>query len=80
MALSKRFEFKQEILPTGVIQVRTSEIITEDGADIATKYYRYILKPGDDVSEEPAEIQAVANAIWTTEKIDNYRSLTEESE
>jgi len=66
MALSKvekddyevRGEFKS-------IQVRTKTSIMEDGAEISYKYHRKVLTPDMDVSKESAEIQALANAIWT---------------
>ena len=72
MALTKRQEYKQEIMPNGVIQVSRSDIIEEDGAVIATNYHRHIINPGDDVTDEPAEVQAVAAAVWTPEVVSAY--------
>ena len=68
MALSKvekddyevRGEFKS-------IQVRTKTSIMEDDAEISYKYHRKVLTPDMDVSGESAEIQALADAIWTDE-------------
>ena len=74
MALTKRQEYKQEIMPNGVIQVRRSDIIEEDGAVIATNYHRHILNPGDDVADEATEVQAVAAAVWTTEVVNAYQT------
>ena len=78
MALEKRNEYKIEILDNGIIQVRRSDIISEDGTDIATNYHRHILAPGDDVSSETSEIQAIAAAVWTTDKINAYNSSLNE--
>ncbi len=58
------------------IQVRVQTTIKEDGVIISQNYTnRYILDPGSldasnnlvdtDVSGESAEIQAIANAVWT---------------
>ena len=47
------------------INVRTKISIMEDGAEISYKYHRKILTPDMDVSGESAEIQALADALWT---------------
>ena len=49
------------------INVRTKTSIMEDGAEISFKYHRKVLTPDMDVSEESAEIQALAGALWTDE-------------
>ena len=49
------------------IQVRTKTSIMENGEQITYKYSRKVLTPDMDVSGESAEIQALANAIWTNE-------------
>ena len=49
------------------IQVRTRTSIIEDGLEISYKYTRRVLNPHMDVSSENAEIQALANALWTDE-------------
>ena len=62
------------------IQVRTATVIKEDGVELNTSYHRKVLecvsseKDGfdnwthtdTDISEESAELQAIANAVWTT--------------
>tara|TARA_R110001592_G_C12861717_1_gene722900 strand:+ start:478 stop:723 length:246 start_codon:yes stop_codon:yes gene_type:complete len=47
------------------IQVRTRTAIIEDGSEISYKYTRRVLNPDMDVSSENAEIQGLANALWT---------------
>tara|TARA_R100001510_G_scaffold6970_2_gene5397 strand:- start:380 stop:625 length:246 start_codon:yes stop_codon:yes gene_type:complete len=49
------------------IQVRTKISIMEDGAELSYKYHRKVLTPDMDVSGESAEIQALADALWTDE-------------
>ena len=72
MAFSEQQEYKLEILPNKVIQVRRSDIILKDGVPIATSFHRHVVVPGDDVSEEPPEVQACATALWTPEVVAAY--------
>jgi len=56
------------------IQVREASIIQEDGAELTRSFHRYVLSPGQDVSEQSSEIQAIANAVWTEELIAAYKA------
>jgi len=47
------------------VQVATDTIIKEDGAEISRKRHRHVVHPDMDISGEDAEVQAVANAVWT---------------
>ena len=47
------------------INVRTKTSIMEDGSEISYKYHRKVLTADMDISGESAEIQALANALWT---------------
>jgi len=49
------------------INVRTKTSIMEDGAEISFKYHRKVLTPNMDVSGESAEIQALADALWSAD-------------
>jgi hypothetical protein len=60
------------------INVRTKTSIMEDGAEISYKYHRKVLTPDMDVSGESAEIQALANAIWTDEVKKAYEDSKKE--
>jgi hypothetical protein len=64
---------KIELTEVNIIQVRTATSIIKDGVEIAKTYHRHSLNPGDDVSNEDAKVQAIANAIWTEEVINNYK-------
>lgn len=74
MAITKRIELKEEILPNQVIQVRTTTVVEEDGVELARNHHRHVVNPGDDVSNEPQEVQAIAAALWTQEVIDAYQA------
>ena len=67
MAITKTTEIsKIEVVGEHkAVQVRTDTIIKEDGAEISRSFHRHILHPDSDISGEDAEVQAVANAVWT---------------
>jgi hypothetical protein len=74
MAITKRIELKEEILPNQVIQVRTTTVIEEDGVELARSHHRHVVNPGQDISGEAQEVQDIANALWTQEVIDAYQA------
>lgn len=74
MAITKRTELKEEILPSQIIQIRTTTIVEEDGVELARSYHRHVVVPGDDVTGEAQEVQDIANALWTTEVIAAYQA------
>ena len=47
------------------VQVRTDTVIKEDGKEISRSPHRHVVHPNEDISGEHAEVQAVANAVWT---------------
>ena len=47
------------------VQVRTDTVIKEDDKEISRAFHRHVLHPDSDISGEDAEVQAVANAVWT---------------
>ena len=81
MAITKRFEYKEEILPNKTIQIRTTTVLEEDGVELARTHHRHVVVPGDDVSGEIQEVQDIASALWTDEVIAAYQaSIAEVSE
>jgi hypothetical protein len=47
------------------VQVRQATRIVEDGEVLSETYTRWVLEPGDDLSEQTPKVQAVCNAVWT---------------
>ena len=74
MAITKRLEYKEEILPNQTIQIRTTTVVEEDGVELARSHHRHIVHPGDDVTGEVAEVQAIASALWTDEVVAAYQA------
>jgi hypothetical protein len=74
MAITKRTE-EDKIEIVGQfkhIQVRTATVIEEDGVELSRSFHRHTVAPGDDVSEESAEVQAIAAAVHTSAVVDAY--------
>ena len=54
------------------IQVRERTDIVEDGVVLSSTFERWMVTPTQDVSNQPAEVQAVANLVHTQEVKDAY--------
>ena len=80
MAITKRTELKEEILPNQVIQIRTTTVVEEDGVELGRKYHRHVVAPGDDVTGEAQEVQDIAAALWTADVIAAYNASIAESD
>ena len=77
MAITKEIEIaKIEVVGEyKAVQVATDTVIKEDGTEISRGRHRHVLSCGilndsdalvdTDISSEDAEVQAVANAVWT---------------
>ena len=86
MALAESIEYdKIEVVGKyKAVQVRKATIITKDGTELTRSFHRYVLQIGTldasdnlvdtDISSEPAEIQAVCNAVWTTDVKAAYKA------
>lgn len=66
-----------EVTENGIVQVREATRISRDGEQIAQTYHRWAFAPGSDVSEMPANVQAIAAAAWTPEVIAAYQAQLE---
>ena len=75
MAFTERQEHKLEIIPPfQIIQCRRADIVEKDGVEVGRTYHRHVRCPGDDVSSDCTELQAVATALWTQEVINAYQA------
>ena len=46
------------------VQVRQVTRIVEDGNVLSETFSRWVVSPGDDLSEQDAKVQAICNAVW----------------
>ena len=77
MALTKEIIVdKIEVLEMGQVQVRTATRIKEDGVQLSSSFHRHVIVPSTkasgswadtDISGEDAKVQAICNAVWTSE-------------
>ena len=54
------------------VQVRTATVIKRDDVEISRSFSRHVVAPGDDISGESAEVQAICNAVHTQAVKDAY--------
>jgi len=84
MSLTKQVvQDKVEIINLGdwsVIQVRTKTAIIEDGNELSSGYHRHVVSPTDDLTNESAEVTAIANAVFTQDMKDAYTASQETAE
>jgi len=79
MALTENTNIDQiEVVNDWNIQVRQATTIERDGVQIARTFHRWILTPDMDISGQPSNVQAIANAAWTPEVIAAYNAFKEE--
>ena len=73
MALTKEVAVDQiTVTENGIVLVRETTTIKEDGVEISKKYHRSSFAPADDVSSQPANVQAICATAWTTAVIAAY--------
>ena len=65
---------KIEVVENGIIQVRQVTRILEDGNVLSSSYHRWSFAPGSDVSDQPANVQAIAAAAWTPAVVAAYEA------
>ena len=65
---------KIEIIENNSIQIRTATIIERDNIEISRTFHRHTLSPGDDITNEDAKVQSIANAVWTEEVIAAFQA------
>ena len=86
MALTETHENdKIEVVNKWNIQVRDATIIKKDGVELTRSFHRKVLTPGTldesdnlvdtDISGEDADVQAIANAAWTTQVKADYKAF-----
>jgi len=86
MALAESIEYdKIEVVGTyKAVQIRKATVIKKDGVELTRAFERYVLQAGTldgnddlvdtDISSEPAEVQAICNAVWTQSVKDAWKA------
>lgn len=78
MALTKETVVDQiTVTENGIILYRNATRIMEDGSEISKTYHRTSLTPGQDLTGQPSNVQAIAQAAWTPQVIAAYQAQQE---
>ena len=81
MALTKEVAVDQiTVTENGIVLVRETTTIKEDGVELSKKYHRTSLTPGQDLTGQPANVQAIAAAAWTAEVVAAYEAQQAEAQ
>ena len=96
MTLAKTIEIpKIEVVNNWNIQVATDTVIKEDGVELSRSRHRHVLTPFQsnydnenskwvhtetDISGEAANVQAICNAVWTTDIKNAFKTWKESQE
>ena len=95
MAITKETVIEKiEVVGSWNVQVATDTVIKEDGTEISRSRHRHVLQPctsskdsddkwthtATDISAEDAQVQSIANAIWTDTIKANYKTFVENQE
>ena len=71
------------------IQIRTAAVIKRDDVEISRSFHRHVLAPcaktddtwaDTDISGESTEVQAIANAVWTSTIKTAYQQMMDAQE
>lgn len=80
MAITKSTAVDQiTVTENGVVLYREATRVVEDGNEIAKTYHRTSLTPGQDLTGQPAQVVAIAQAAWTPEVIAAYQQAQAEA-
>jgi hypothetical protein len=62
------------VTENGIILYREATKIVEDGVELTKTYHRSSLTPGQDLTDQPEKVVAIAQAAWTPEVIAAYEA------
>ena len=80
MAITKQTVVDQiTVTENGIVLYREATRIIEDGVQLTQTYHRTSLTPGQDLTGQPANVVAIANAAWTSEVVAAYEDAQAEA-
>jgi DNA-binding transcriptional LysR family regulator len=66
------------VTENGIVLYREATRILKDGDQIAQTYHRTSLTPGQDLTGQPTNVQAIATAAWTDAVVAAYKAQQEQ--
>jgi DNA-binding transcriptional LysR family regulator len=67
------------VTENGTILYREATRIIEDGVQLTQTYHRTSLTPGQDLTGQPSNVVAIAQAAWTPQVIAAYQAAQAEA-
>ena len=81
MSITKETSIDQiTVTENGIILYREATRIIEDGNILTQTYHRSSLFPGQDLTDVPDNVIAIANVVWTPEVIAAYQEQINNSQ
>ena len=81
MSITKETSIDQiTVTENGIILYREATRIIEDGTVLTQTYHRSSLTPGQDLTDIPDNVVAIANVVWTPEVIAAYQEQINNSQ
>ena len=78
MAITKEKVIDQiTVTENGIVLYREATRIMEDGNELSKTYHRSSLTPGQDLTNQPANVVAICNTVWTDAVIAAYQAQME---
>lgn len=77
MALTEKIEFQSiTILADGQIQIRRDRVVVdnETGEELGRRPHRWVVEPGQSVTDLPQRVQRIAAAVWTPQVVSEFRA------
>jgi len=75
MSLTKSTSVDQiTVTENGIVLYREATRIMEDGNELSKTYHRTSLTPGQDLTNQPAQVVAICNVAWTDAVIAAYQA------
>jgi hypothetical protein len=75
MSLTKQVVVDQiTVTENGTVLYREATRIMEDGVAISKTFHRTSLTPGQDLTDQPANVVAICNVAWTPEVIAAFQA------
>jgi hypothetical protein len=64
----------------GIVLFREATRIMEDGNQLSQTFHRTSLTPGQDLANQPANVVAICNTVWTPAVIAAYQAAQAEAQ
>ncbi len=81
MSLTKTTVIDQIIVEeNGIILFREATRIIENGNQLSQTFHRTSLTPGQDLANQPANVVAICNTVWTPAVIAAYQAAQAEAQ